>query len=125
MKKTAIALLSLSALLLAGCGSSPESSVENYFRALEKGDMATAKNFFSQQVKNQLGDGKLTSVVTMQMALVQECGGIKELSVKLSGEGDIRTGTQIVSFKKAGATCRTETNNIKLIKEKDGWKFAG
>ena len=117
MKKTAIALLSLSALLLAGCGSSPESSVENYFRALEKGDITTAKTYFSQQIKDQLGDAKLTGVVTKQIENIRECGGIKEISVKLTGEGDFRTGTQKLSFKNA-SVCPEMNDKIKVIKGK-------
>ena len=123
MKRTAIALLSLSAILLAGCGAKPEAVVENYFRALEKGEITTAKTYFAQSTKDQVGDSKLTAIVTDQVKAVKRCGGVKSVSVTLTGEGELRTGSQEVVFNKP-EVCPTNKDKISVVKEKDGWKLA-
>ena len=112
------------AATLYGCGKpqSPESIVESSYRAIGKGEITEAKSYLSAQVVGMLGDAKLSAVLASQSQKIASCGGIKNVEVKLQGEGEVRAGTATVTF---GGTCPPKTDNVKLLKENGKWKITG
>ena len=116
---TAVAFL-VSVFLLASCGRSEESTVEKFYRSLEKGKISEAKGYVSVQVVGLLGDKKLSLALSKESENIRKCGGIKKVEVNLEGSGEIRSGTTKVTF---NGDCEPSFQNTKLIKEDGEWKI--
>lgn len=121
MKPITWVILTLGVLLLAGCSKSPESTVESFYQAIAKGEITEAQGYVSAQLVAMLGQGKLSSALAGETERIRGCGGIKSVEVKLQGEGEVRTGTSVITY---GGKCPTKTENIKLIKEDGKWKIS-
>lgn len=117
---TALFIVAL-ASLLAGCGQSPESTVENFYSSLASGEISEAKGHVSAQLIGMLGEGKLSAALSAETEKIRACGGIKNIEVKLQGEGEVRSGSTTVTF---GGECPPRTEKTKLIKEDGKWKIS-
>ena len=115
---TSIVLVAVA--LLSGCGKSPESTVESFYRALAKGEITEAKGYVSAQLIGMMGGGKLSAALSSETERIRACGGIKSIEVKMQGEGEIRSGTATVTY---SGKCPPKTENTKLIKEDGKWKI--
>lgn len=109
-----------SVTLLTGCGKSPESTVESFYRSLASGEITEAKNYVSAQLVGMLGDAKLSAALSAESEKIRACGGIKNVEVKLQGEGEVRSGSAIVTY---GGECPPRNEKTKLIKEDGKWKI--
>lgn len=105
---------------LAGCGKSPESTVESFYRSLASGEITEAKSYLSVQLAGMLGEAKLSAALSKETEKIRACGGIKKIEVKLQGEGEVRSGTAAVTF---GGKCSPINERTKLIKENGKWKI--
>ncbi|HUW25437.1 MAG TPA: DUF4878 domain-containing protein [Gallionella sp.] len=110
----------LCAVFLTGCGKSPESTVENFYKAVAKGEITEAQSYVSAQLVGMLGQPKLSTVLSAQTEQIRACGGIKNVTVKLQGEGEVRTGTSTVTYSE---NCPPKTEKTKLVKEDGEWKI--
>ena len=120
MKYSTWVALTLSTLLLTGCGKSPESTVESFYKAVGKGEITEAQGYLSAQLVAMLGQGKLAAALSQETESIRNCGGIKSVDVKLQGEGEVRTGIATVNY---GGNCAAKTEKTKLIKEDGKWKI--
>lgn len=114
------ALIMASALVLAGCAKSPESTIESFYHALDRGEINEAKTYISAQLASMAGEQKLTASLVAESERIRKCGGIKHVEVKLEGEGEIRSGMTNISY---GGACPQKTEKSKLIKEDGKWKL--
>jgi hypothetical protein len=114
-------LLVASASLLGGCSSQPESVVEKFYRALEAGETTKARTYVSGQLVSLLGEDKTLSALSDQTGKISACGGIKSIETDLQGEGEVRTGTVVVTF---NGDCPPKHEKTKLIKEDGNWKVS-
>lgn len=121
-KKHIFAALAAS-LLLAGCGKSPESTIESFYKAIAKGEVSEAKGYLSSKLTAQLGDAKLSAALTSEAQRLSACGGVKSVEAKLQGEGEVRTGTVAISFVN-DATCKQQNQRTSLVKENGSWKIS-
>lgn len=110
-----------SVTLLSGCGKSPESTVESFYRALASGEITEAKSYVSAQLVGLLGEKKLSAALSEESEKIRACGGIKNVEVKLQGEGEVRSGTVTLTF---SGKCPPKNEETKLIKEDGKWKIA-
>lgn len=108
------------AACLAGCGKSPESTVESFYRAVSKGEISEAQGYVSTQLTGMLGPQKFSAALASESERIGACGGIKDIAVKLQGEGEIRSGTTTVTY---GGHCPPKVEKTKLIKEDGKWKI--
>jgi hypothetical protein len=108
-------------VLLIACSKGPEGVVEGFYQSLEKGDITKAKTYLSSQVQGMIGDAKLSALLSKQSEHIKSCGGIKSLETKLTGEGEVRRGTNVVTF---SGSCPVQTDKIKLVNENGNWKVA-
>ncbi len=108
------------ATCLTGCGKSPESSVESFYKAVSKGEITEAQGYVSAHLIGMLGPQKFSAALAGESEHIRACGGIKNIAVKLQGEGEIRSGTTTVTY---GGNCSPKTEAIKLIKEDGKWKI--
>jgi hypothetical protein len=115
----AAVVLVVSAVLF-GCGKSPESAAESFYRAVGKGELTEAKSYVSAQIVGMLGDAKLSAALSGETEKIRACGGIKSVDVKLQGEGEVRTGVATVAY---SGRCATKAERVKLIKEDGKWKI--
>jgi hypothetical protein len=106
--------------ILSACSSSPESTIEKFYQAVEKGEISEAKQYVSRQLLSMLGGSKIDIALTEYFEKIQSCGGIANLETKLTGEGELRTGTVHITFK---GDCPVKTEKTKLIKEDGVWKI--
>src|SRR5690349_3729981 len=113
-----LAVLTSATLVLAGCGGkAPESAVEHFYRAVEKGEITEAKGFLSKQILGMLGDNKATAALASETDKIKNCGGIDTVKVNLTGEGETRSGTTVVTYKKSDLPkCKTLNQKTVLIK---------
>lgn len=111
----------LSLALLTGCAKSPESTVESFYKAVGKGEIADAQTYLSAQVVGMLGPQKLAAALAEESQRVSRCGGIKAVEVALQGQGEVRAGTALISY---SGNCQPRRENVKLVKEEGKWKIA-
>jgi hypothetical protein len=113
-------VLCLGVLFLSGgCTKSPESTVQSFYRSLEKGNIAEAKKCLSAQMTAS-GDELISAVLSAAMSKINSCGNIKDLSVKMSGDGAVRTGAVAMTF---SGKCPPSTDKTQLIMEDGKWKI--
>jgi len=105
---------------LSGCARGPESTVENFYAAVGKGEIAEAQEFLSTQIQGLLPPEKLAAALTEEHKRVVRCGGIKSVKVKLEGEGEVRFGTATVSYQ---GDCRDKNEDVSLALEDGKWKL--
>ena len=114
------ALIVASASLFVACSKSPESTIDSFYHALEKGEVVEAKSYVSQQIVALMGDAKLSSALVKEAEKIKTCGGIKNIEKKLEGQGEIQSGTTVVTF---GGKCPPRSEKAKLVKEDGKWKI--
>lgn len=105
---------------LAGCSPSPESTVEKFYKALSKGELTEAVGYVSAQVVSMVGQQKLTMGLSKASEQMQACGGLKSVKTDLTGQGEIRTGMALIEFK---GDCKPSSEKVKLLKEDGQWKL--
>jgi len=108
------------ALVLMGCAKGPESTVENFYAAVGKGDIAEAEQYLSSQILGYMPPAKLEGSLKKEHERVVACGGIKAVTVKLEGEGESRSGMATVSYR---GECPEKTEKVYLVREQDQWKI--
>lgn len=113
-------LVGVVALSLAGCGKSPESVVETFYRDIEKGDITEAKSMLSSQIVAMLGDQKLTASMAKETEQISKCGGIKSITPTLETKGELVFGSVTIEFK---GECKPKIEKVKLMKEDGKWKI--
>lgn len=118
-----IALSLLLSLTLTACSKSPESVVESFYKAVAKGEITEAKGYLSKQILAMGGDAKIAAALSQQSEAIAACGGIKNIEVKLTGEGELRTGTTAINYKNEDAKCQQKPEKTKLMKEDGAWKI--
>jgi hypothetical protein len=116
----AVMIFILSVMLITGCAKSPESTVESFYRAVEKGEITEARGYVSSQLVGMLGDAKFSAGLAQQTEAISKCGGFKSIDVKLHGKGEIRQGEAIVTY---AGHCPQRSEKVKLIKEDGKWKI--
>lgn len=108
-------------LLLAGCGKSAESTVETFYRAVGKGEIAEAQTHLSKEIVGVMGPQKLGAALSEETRRVQNCGGIKDVKVQLGDGAEVRFGSVVVTY---AGNCAQRRENLKLVKEDGRWKLA-
>jgi hypothetical protein len=105
-------------LLLGGCSKSPESTVEDFYRAIEHGDYDKAKSLIASE--QLLSDaGKVNLAFAMMNAAIKECGGIRSIdTTDLKKEGDYVVGTITLQF---SGKCKQEKDKVKLKQQHGKW----
>lgn len=120
IRKEWLALL-VAPLVLVGCGGSPEDSVKDFYRSVEKGEISKAKGHLSKQIAGMLGEQKLTASLGQESTKIAECGGIKDIDVQLKGEGEVRAGTAKITYK---GSCPEKEEKVSLVKEDGKWTIS-
>ncbi len=106
---------------LAGCGNAPKTAYAGFYRALEKGEMDHAADYFSSSVHGVFGRAKLRMVLEVQADHIQKCGGIKNIDLELQGEGDVRHGQAEITFK---GDCPPQKEKVSMVRENGEWKLS-
>ena len=114
-------LAAVATMVLAACAKRPESTVENFYTAVGKGEITEAQGYLSEKIRGFLPPEKLAAGLTEEHKQVVACGGIKSVKVKLEGEGEVRFGTATVSYR---GECPDKTEEINLVQEQGHWKLA-
>ncbi len=107
-------------LALCGCAKGPESTVENFYAAVGKGEITEAQGYLSEKIQGFLPPDKIAAGLTEEHKRVVSCGGIKSVTVKLEGEGEVRFGTATVSYR---GECADKTEKVNLVQEQGQWKL--
>jgi Domain of unknown function (DUF4878) len=114
-------LAAVATVVLAGCAKGPESTVENFYAAVGKGEITEAQDYFSEKIRGMLPPDKVAAGLTEEHKRVVACGGIKSVKVKLEGEGEVRFGTATVSYR---GECPEKTEKVNLVQEQGKWKLS-
>jgi hypothetical protein len=120
MRKSTLATSIAATLMLTGCAKSPESTVESFYKAVGKGEITEAQTYVSSQVTGMLGPQKMAAALAAESEQIRKCGGIKSIDVKLEGQGEVRSGTAMVTY---AGQCPPKNEHVKLIKEDGKWKI--
>ncbi len=121
-RKTVV-LTTMLVALLAGCGASPESSVESFYKAISKGELTDAKTYFSKETISLLPPQKLSYSLTKQSESFTDCGGLNRIKSELKGEGEFRVGNATIEFVNA-EKCKPQVVKVRMIKEDGAWKIS-
>lgn len=87
---------------------------------MAKGEITEARTYLSSQIVGMLGEAKIKTALAGETERIGKCGGIKDIDVKLEGQGEVRSGKTTVNF---GGTCPPKVENTKLIKEDGKWRI--
>ncbi|MDR1890340.1 MAG: DUF4878 domain-containing protein [Zoogloeaceae bacterium] len=119
-------MLCLLGVFLVACGSSssPEGTVNDYFKAVVDNRVEDAVAFYSiKDVKDNdltMVKGKLQMIVGEQISKMQKSGGLQTLTTKtVSAEGDTATVEVEITY----GNGKKESETLKLGKEEGGWKI--
>lgn len=109
---------------LVACGSSPEGTVNDYFKAVADNRVEDAVAFFSiKDVKENdltMVKGKLQMIVGEQYASIQKAGGLQTVDTKsVTIEGE----TAKVEVELTYGNGKKKTERFTLQKEDGGWKI--
>jgi hypothetical protein len=110
----------LLAVSVAGCARGPETTVENFYMAIGKGEIDEAQGYLSSSLVQMLPPAKINAGLTKEHEKIVRCGGIKSIKVDLKGEGDVRSGTATVSYR---GDCSEDTEDVKLAREEGEWRL--
>ena len=114
-------LAAVAAVAFTACAKGPESTVENFYAAVGKGEITEAQGYFSEKILGLLPPEKIQAGLTREHKRVVACGGIKSVKVKLEGEGEVRFGTATVSYR---GECPEKTEKVNLVQEQGQWKLS-
>jgi hypothetical protein len=111
----------LLATLLTGCGASPGKVVQNFFQAVDNGEIEESMSYLSTSTLQALGTEKwrialveISNQMTMQ-------GGLKSVKViEESVNGEIAQITVNIMMKDG----TEELDSINMIKENGDWKIS-
>lgn len=117
--RSAIMIVGLG-LVLSACSKSPESTVENFYMALESGEISEAKSYLSSQIVGMMGDQKMTGALSKQSEKLLRCDGIANIEIDIKGEGELRSGSVTLTF---NGNCPVKVEKVKLIEEDGDWKI--
>ena len=106
--------------ILSACSNSPQSTIESFYQAIDKGEISEAKTYLSSQILGMMGDKKATAALTELYEKIQKCGGIADLTTDISGEGEVRSGTTTITYK---GDCPAKTEKTQMINEDGAWKI--
>jgi|YNPMSStandDraft_1061717.scaffolds.fasta_scaffold11847_3 hypothetical protein len=120
MHKSILATSITAILMLTGCAKSPESTVESFYRAVSEGEITKAQTYVSSRIIGMLGPHKTAAALAEESERIRKCGGIKSIDVKLEGQGEVRSGTVMVTY---AGQCPPENENVRLVKEDGKWKL--
>mgnify|MGYP001627080150 CR=1 FL=1 len=119
------AALTICALALAACGESPESTVKNFYRAVEDGKIEKALEYVDPNIR-QVWGGKLAIVLAAESEKIRRCGGIKSIETEVvEANGDRRVVKTTIEYKNSGGDkrCNAKSTNEKLVKMDGKWRF--
>ncbi len=108
-------------MILSACAKGPETTVENFYAAVGKGEITEAQSYLSGKIRGFLPPEKLAAGLTEEHKRVVACGGIKSVDVKLEGDGEVRFGTATVDYR---GDCPAKTEEVSLALEEGQWKLA-
>lgn len=105
---------------LSACSQTPESTIENFYSAIESGEITEAKGYLSSQILGLAGEKKMVAALTQQHEKILACDGIKSIEIDMKGEGELRSGKTTITF---NGTCRPKVEKTKMIEEDGVWKI--
>ncbi|QLF92947.1 DUF4878 domain-containing protein [Pseudomonas sp. ABC1] len=123
-----VLFLGLMAILLAACsGGSPESTVENFYKAAAKGDVDKAIELisFADVGANEMvqAKGKVQMIVGQLQARIQANDGLDSVEVLSSTVNE--EGTQAVLNNRLNyKNGKSQEDRVRLVKEKGDWKIS-
>lgn len=116
MKK--ILFVVLMSLGLSACGSSPESSVNSFYKAIDAGDTKGAKEFVSDGLKTMMGS-KLDAVLQKRTTEYMAHKGVDSINTSCDTKGDVSVCSTDITFKDGAKKHENDTLN----KTDAGWRF--
>lgn len=121
MRKFFSLALVTTALLLGGCAKSPESTVEEFYRAVENGDYEKARSLIASEQRAKYGM-KLDLALSMMHEEIKKCGSIRSIkTTDLHREGEYLIGKTKVEFPEKSEECGKFGGEIKLKQEDGKW----
>lgn len=122
-EKYYVLLLILVLIFLPGCGltqPSPSKTVQDFYQAVQDGEVQTATSLLSNYTVQNIGKDKLQQVLIQQSKNMNSSGGIRAVNIlEEQITGDLATVTVEVVFN--DGTSNTEVLN--LVKENKKWKI--
>jgi hypothetical protein len=119
-----IALLAvggLIALLFSGSGSGPGGTAQDFFWALEQGNVEEARGLMGSQLRALLSDDKLDMVLARNRAELQQRDGLKDIEIV---QETINGERAVVQLKLVYGNGVTDTQNVNLVQEEGAWKIS-
>jgi hypothetical protein len=110
----------IAAFLTACLGGSPEKTAEEFYRAIEAGEISDAMELLNEDTYDHVGRDKIRAALEMQTRRIADQGGIKKFEVvKSDVRGEIADLEVLITL--GDGTTMNETVNLHKI---DGeWKL--
>lgn len=113
------AAASLAALLtLTACSSSPESTVEDFFSALDSGKIEKAVDYYSPQVRQVFGTAKVTAAAEQGARDFAKRGHLEKVVVEVVRPGDERVRVKALLLFKDGSK---RSQDLTVVKVEGKW----
>ena len=114
-----LAVAALAALLSACSSSKPEATVEDFFTSVASGEHDKAFRMLDPRMMAMLPEAKVRAGLASMRADVQKCGGFKSIEPKLTGDGNSRQGTVVLTY--SSGTCKPVTRKVEMSKIDGKW----
>ncbi|MDR0480628.1 MAG: DUF4878 domain-containing protein [Gallionellaceae bacterium] len=121
--------LACSLAMLGGCSPKPESTVENFFEAVSKGETDKAVALFSMTGAGDeqtvaLFKSKLPIMIGEMKKQMDEKGGLKSVNItksEVSSDGNTAHVDYTITYGKGGSDAASK--GMDLVKEDGQWKI--
>lgn len=114
-----LAVGGLIALLFSAGGGGPAATAEDFFRAVEEGNVEQARGMMASDMRMLLNDQKLNMAMAQNQNKVQQRGGLQDIEIL---EETINDQQAFVKLRLVYGDGYTEVQNAKLIQEDGDWK---
>lgn len=105
--------------LLMACGSSPQSTLNDFYRSTEAGDITKAYSLCSSNMHQMLGEQKLKLALGSIHDQIKAKGGIKDIKIKGEPDKEIANLELTITY----GSGRIETGKENLVLENGQWKI--
>lgn len=113
--------LTAAAILLAGClGGSPQKTTEDFYRAVEAGEITKAMGFLTDDTFDTVGRDKIRAALEMQTRRIADQGGMETFEV-VEAEVHAELADLRVQITLGDGTTLDET--VQLRKVDGDWKI--
>ena len=114
-----LALTAMAATLFGCSASKPEAAVADFFTSVATGEHDKALRMLDPRMMSMLPESKIRAGFASMRADAEKCGGFKAIEPQLTGDGNTRRGTVVLTY--SSSNCKPATRKVELSNIDGKW----